>query len=378
MDPITALQIVGTIVSAVKSEQDQAEQQQQMKSLLSDVDNLKSLVENIKNVINQAFIDQTIDEANASIRNAFNLFHADNATPDEKQQATFEVGQAASRLEEPKVQVAGALSFLAAAGAHLAMLSEMSHIGQLRQFAADYSSHASNLWPGVELTVGARIGIGSEVAFTGYVKVYYMIDGQDQPGDALLVPQSAAQRARDFQEGKKVRDYKKLAAPITYTLRMAAETWRCLAGGITGQENYAGIFDGIAITAVNPDQPWAYVTVQPNYFAVGKLAFQEAKPIKHITQILFVVPQNVYSHSSLPYLGAIIQSAKCISVNTLTPAGLLIDGGSHDNLLAVVDDGVIIADNQSAGNCETVDGKEWSKHLPWLELHRDKYEVFKG
>jgi hypothetical protein len=273
-------------------------------------------------------------------------------------------------MMEQDVAVDGALTFLAAAGTHLVILSELvkenkRSPGELEYEANNYSGYAFGLYPQVEQAVSDRIGVaredeGGRHGVRRRVILRYRLDGNDIMS-VNVSPEDAA-NANSFFEGMKVRDYKTLAAPITYSLRMAAETWRAIGLGDPTRTDYASVFDGIKITPTTPGA-WAFVTDH------GRLAFIN-HTIDHLSKTLFVVPDSVYN--SILDMGVIVNGARCIHMIG-SPAGFIIQGGNRNNLLAEVDSDVIIKDNNSFD--ELVDGPEFARHGPALGLHRDIYEV---
>jgi hypothetical protein len=291
MDPETAITILGKIIA----ENDAQKQKEQMQQLLSDVNNLHSLVLGLKDVIRAAIIEDDLNYANSSIVQAQAHYYANNFP-----EAHSLAQQALTKLMQGNVEVEGTTSFLAAAALDVACLQRMAAApppgrnaaeaaAELKQLAGIYGDHAGSLSVKVKGPIAERITVENPSINT----LRYKVDGV-QTG---LAGNNA--EGQQFFGNKKAWDIMRLGAPILYRLMIAAETWHAILAGTVPV--YGPLFDGCIITSDDGANAWSLIVNG------RRIDFQSAM-IKDYSVVFGTVPIGVFN--LIDRTGAILQGAK--------------------------------------------------------------------
>lgn len=320
-----AIMIVKEIISFAISAQQEQKKAQLLKEIASELSRIHSLVENVGEVVRAIVNANEVNDQAAKIASSSSeLTEGDfNSAHDYARDAAF-------RLMQEDVRVAGCATFLLAAGADVMALTKWSETDPnrkqlLKQHAAQYANHAAAMVPIVESYTANRVKV--ETFVQGSVpKLRFKVDGA-VAGTRILVAANV-----EYYNGKATGERADLAAPLVHPLKTAAETWRAIAE--ERSPSYAPIFERCIVAGVEPPTPWALIN------GGRRIQFAVADCINNFSNIFSVVTDSVFNN--IPYAASILNGAQVVHAPA-KPAAFVTAEGS----LAPVDNAKPISDNNS-------------------------------
>jgi hypothetical protein len=329
VDIITALGYLKQLYDWIQGQQEEANRKAAMAKLLATVEDIHALSLAAMDIFKELLGEQTINDQHAKLVQA-----QENFKESDYSKADQFADDAAVRLMQTDVKVSGALSFLAAAGAHITILTQWAkdHPSQtlsskLKDRAKLYSDHASSLWPAIADEAAKRITIS--VVQEGFFPRYaYAIDGK------VLSKLPLTEASHAYFEQRNDNDKYVISASAYLPVRTAAETWRALA--VSGAPNYAEVFRGIFVKQADSFAWYLVLNGQ-------RLLFQDAACALMFSKIVQEIPDGVFRE--LEFAGTIPDGATAYHPLNRNPAFVIKGGPCNGKLFAFDSEKPIAANN---------------------------------
>ena len=330
MDPITIVKVIISVASA----EEERRKADLLREISSQLANITGLFENVRQVVTDIIKSNEISIAAAHIAQA-----SAELEGGELSRAHGCAEEAAFRLMQRDVQVAGCVNFLLAAGSDITILTRWAQADPgkralLVSAARRYMDHAEAMAPLIRQLASRRVVIRNVpilshirhgTRITGH-SIHYDIDGN------TVSKRTYNNDNEKYYNGKMETDVSRIASPLVYPLRTAAETWRSIV------ENrapiYSSIYEGCIIGASNPPTPGALIN------GGRRIQFEVAATISNFSNIWLDVSNSVFGN--IPYGASIMRGARCVGSPGLPGCFITAEGS-----LAPVDSPKPITDNNS-------------------------------